>query len=968
MIAFACSHCASKLQVKDELAGRKGACPACKQPLIVPAGDRTQAYVPQGVIDGTTSTLSRAGVEGGVTLGQSGASTALHGPDARRPDGSRYVVQGEIARGGMGAVLRAVDRDIRREVALKYLLDQTDPAKKARFVEEAQVTGQLEHPNIVPIHELGMDARQRLFFSMKMVKGRSLAEVLELWRKEPGKAETEYPLGRLLTAFVNVCHALAYAHAQGVVHRDLKPANIMLGDFGEVYVMDWGLAKVLASRERQRPEEVKSSPVAHAPGSPRNSKVLTDRSADTDLTQEGAVLGTPIYMPPEQATGQIDAIDQRSDVYSLGAILYELLTLEPPVEREGGQLAVLLRVAEGQIVPPAQRAPQRARAGKVPPELAAVAMKALAKDQDARYPNVEALRWDVERFQEGRSVSAKADTTRELLWKLVKRNKAVSAATLLFLVLLVGVLGITLKTYLAYRAEQSEKLARTREAVPVLLKLARQSLERRDFDDALTQARVVLDYTPDNAEARLMKGQLLVVRKDYPAALAEMDLYLKQKPDDRDAREVAELCRKARADDATLLTFVEAFSRQKAYALADGVMRQFGPSATEARKGMLAVYRQRLDAAWPGVGARLDMDREGKFHLNVDNFGKQVTSLVPLQGIPLSTLQIASCDQVRDLAPLRGMPLQRLVINGTAVQDLGPLQDAPLVELHAHGCPGVTDLSPLRGMKLTQLNLTQCPGVKDIAPLRGMPLTSLHLHATGVKDIAPLRGMPLTGLELSFLPVQDLALLKDMPLTWLTLRNCGNVRDLAPLRGKKITNLELGFTNVRDLAPLEGMPLLSLGISSCPVQDLAPLRGLPIAWLDLSGCTQIKDFSTLRSLSKLTGLSLTGNPQLQDLKALEGMKLMNLHVNGCGQIKDLTPLRGMPLTSLLLADCGQLSDLTPLDGMNLEGVMLTPKNYSKPNLDVLRRMKSLKSIGPGWGDKPMPADEFWKKYDMGAFK
>src|SRR5262249_43741407 len=149
--------------------------------------------------------------------------------------GQRYVLEGEIGRGGMGAVLRAVDCDIRREVAVKYLLDQADAGKKLRFVEEAQITGQMEHPNIVPIHELGVDGKGRLFFTMKMVQGRSLAQVLTDLRDVPRIYEKEWPLGRLLSVLVNVCHALAYAHARGVVHRDLKPANIMVGDFGEVY-------------------------------------------------------------------------------------------------------------------------------------------------------------------------------------------------------------------------------------------------------------------------------------------------------------------------------------------------------------------------------------------------------------------------------------------------------------------------------------------------------------------------------------------------------------------------------------------------------------------------------------------------------------------------------------------------------------------------------------------------------------
>ena len=324
--------------------------------------------------------------------------------------------RGEIARGGMGAVLRAVDCDIRREVAVKYLLDQADAGKKARFVEEAQITGQLEHPNIVPIHELGVDARKRLFFSMKMVKGRSLAQVLDELRQNPKTAEKEYSLGRLLNVFVNVCNALAYAHSRGVVHRDLKPANIMVGDFGEVYVMDWGLAKVLKAGGQPAPPApmatVAASRSAAVPLSSHrpNGRARWRRAGEpeADLTQEGAVLGTPVYMPPEQATGKVEAIDQRSDVYSLGAILYEMLTLQPPIDKEGGYLAVLMRVMQGEIVPPEQRA----RAGKIPQELSAVAMKALAKNPQDRYPTVEALRQDIERFQEGRSVSAKEDTSR----------------------------------------------------------------------------------------------------------------------------------------------------------------------------------------------------------------------------------------------------------------------------------------------------------------------------------------------------------------------------------------------------------------------------------------------------------------------------------------------------------------------------------------------------------------------------
>jgi serine/threonine-protein kinase len=241
-------------------------------------------------------------------------------PEMPAGTAGRYEVLGEIGRGGMGAVLQGRDMDLQRDVALKVLLEarQARPELRQRFVEEAQIAGQLQHPGVAPVYELGTFADGRPFFSMKLVKGRTLAALLGE-RKEP----TE-DLPRLVGIFLQVCQTLAYAHARGVIHRDLKPANVMVGAFGEVQVMDWGLAKVLgapASRGRQPPEDV--------------SAIRTERSAGPDTpagaqTQAGSVLGTPAYMAPEQARGDVNLIDARADVFGLGALLCEILTGRPP--------------------------------------------------------------------------------------------------------------------------------------------------------------------------------------------------------------------------------------------------------------------------------------------------------------------------------------------------------------------------------------------------------------------------------------------------------------------------------------------------------------------------------------------------------------------------------------------------------------------------------------------------------------
>lgn len=175
MIAFTCSHCGKTLQVQDQFAGRQTNCPTCKQPLVVPTASVTVPSVPPQLA-GQPSSLARAGINGGVTLSYQDTHSQAAGPQSaaallanHKNTGERYAIEGEIARGGMGAVLRAVDCDIRREVAVKYLLNQSDPRQKARFVEEAQITGQLEHPNIVPVYDLGIDAQKRPFIMMKMV-------------------------------------------------------------------------------------------------------------------------------------------------------------------------------------------------------------------------------------------------------------------------------------------------------------------------------------------------------------------------------------------------------------------------------------------------------------------------------------------------------------------------------------------------------------------------------------------------------------------------------------------------------------------------------------------------------------------------------------------------------------------------------------------------------------------------------
>ncbi|MCA8942141.1 MAG: protein kinase [Planctomycetes bacterium] len=334
-----------------------------------------------------------------------GATAIPERPDLK----TRYVFREEVGRGGMGAVLEVFDNDLRRTLAMKVVNQSEDPqlteAVLERFLEEAQVTGQLDHPGIVPLHELGVDSEGRVYFTMRLVRGKEYTDVIAAARRD----DEQWTRKRALRTLIQVCEATAYAHSKGVIHRDLKPANIMVGRFGEAYVMDWGLAKVLGRADRELQESLAT-----------HSIVQTERSSDDPVqTQAGTVFGTPAYMAPEQARGADVDIDHRADVYSVGAILYHLLTGHPPHVPDNASIpasTVLKWLLEG---PPK---PVREIDPKVPVELAAICEKAMARDRDDRYADLLELAEDLRRFLHKEPVRARPLTAFERLSRWCKQN------------------------------------------------------------------------------------------------------------------------------------------------------------------------------------------------------------------------------------------------------------------------------------------------------------------------------------------------------------------------------------------------------------------------------------------------------------------------------------------------------------------------------------------------------------------
>ncbi len=691
-------------------------------------------------------------------------------------EGRKHKVLGSIGGGGMGVIHQARDLRIRRTVAMKVIKTASQFSREnvLRFVEEAQVTGQLQHPNIVPVYDLSLDEQGEVFYTMKYVRGITLDQLLSGIRKADPEILTKYPLATLLTVFQKICDGVAFAHSMGVVHRDLKPDNVMIGEYGEVLVMDWGLAKKIAHGAGEQAEREGEA----------NMPPLDLRGFET---LNGLIVGTPPYIAPEAARGELDQIDPRSDIYVLGAMLYAILTLRAPYP--GREFAELIeQIVSGKFPPPssynhpakASLSPLAADSDgyhydlahlpgkRVPEGLAAIALKAMSYAPDERYQSVADLQAEITAWQGGFAPKAeRAGLKRQvMLWAARRKGYVgtIGGFTIIFLIAVVGFF-FSLKNE-RDRALGSEKIARESRdklnealddlqgSAPLFAKGAEDLVLRREFDAALDRIETALHQLPNNADYQNLRGNILQTMLNWDDATEAYERAVALNPKLAIAKTNLELTVRLAAGvdedqeptGEQLRELHAALIKQGRVAEAGAINEKLGPDRPLAIKAIrqaiendpdLVAFRETLDKT--EMRRRFARLRNGSFSVSLTNLpphvlapllkaparsisamtldGVLLSDLTPLRGWKLTSLSLKNCRAITDITPLREMQLQRLNLSGTSVRDLAALGGMPLVELSVFDCARLTDLRPL--LACTKLESLLLPTqARDIAYLR----------------------------------------------------------------------------------------------------------------------------------------------------------------------------------------------------------------------------------------------------------
>ncbi len=936
-----------------------------------------------------------------VKSGSEGGSAAVSDQVSRDEDADKYDIGREIAKGGMGAILSAKDLNLRRDVAMKVLLDGQQVTQNSifRFVEEAQITGQLEHPSIVPVYEFGLNDDGSVYYTMKLVKGVTLKDIIKDIRK--GKQETikQFPLTRLITIFQKVCDAMAFAHSKGIIHRDLKPENIMVGDFGEVLVMDWGLAKILEETAKKTgvssvrseidtlsdSKKEESSSIENrgsdssASGHPTSTTsvdfVFDDDPAESMKTMDGAIMGTPNFMAPEQASGQNSKINNLSDIYALGGVLYNILVLRVPISGKSFT-EMMVNIVRGNIPEPTtfnqssrkknhknkkikkdEKETKKINfshcpGGKIPESLSAVTMKALALKQEDRYQTVQEIQTDIEAFQGGFATSAEEASLAKQMVLFVKRHKAITVIVAISLIasIVQGSYSIRKLTIAKTQAElardeaEDQKVEAEKQKVEAEKQKDEADLQKNEANEARKRAEIArkeAEVARKNAEKQRIEAE--AAKLEAEESLKKFELEKKAKEEEEKAKKLAEK-KTLKVTKTSAPEFIN-----KSLELSKELKWKEAIEAIETALN----YDHTLGEAWVQKGRLHLGDLEFKDALyafsksgNIDS-SKLIAITTRYSDLKRKNKDKLGAGDLRNLSKELGREedfilsdriynkalevdnrilsqfnrtryeLKKTNLDLTDIAFQYSISDEK-ISLDISNNKELRNIKSIAGLPITHLDLSFTQ-ITDFRHLIGMPIRILHLPAVTFNENV-LLGMPLEELHIHGKPQQDLKFIKNFPDAQLHLHLYGfdepSDFELEFLKYAPIeeTHLYLHGDQFDDLNLFIDVAMTKLTLKDTAITDFSPLRYHKLAYLDVSG-HNVKNIKPLEDMP-LKHLSLEGMPiSDKDISVLEGKALEYLSLKNTS-VKDIDVLQGMPLEHLNISGT-QVIDFSVLKGMPL---------------------------------------------------